>query len=109
LHRRLDIAKQDAADAESHLGMAMDTLHKLTKEKDEWKSTQLQVTTDLEKLSHDNRRFREMEGQRDTEVQVGTTCNMAVFKCDLLHKGQVEKEHEIARLRAELNGEKKAC
>jgi predicted nucleic acid-binding Zn-ribbon protein len=55
LHRRLDIAKKDAADAESRLGMAMDMLHRLTKEKEEWKRTQRQVTTDLEKLSHDNR------------------------------------------------------
>jgi hypothetical protein len=31
LHRRLDIAKKDAADVESRLRMAMETLHKITK------------------------------------------------------------------------------
>jgi hypothetical protein len=48
LHRRLDIAKKDVVDAESRLGMTMDTLHKLTKEEDEWKRTRLQMMTDME-------------------------------------------------------------
>jgi chromosome segregation ATPase len=48
LHRRLDIAKKDAADAESRLGIAMESLSQLTKEKDEWKRTQRKWTADME-------------------------------------------------------------
>jgi hypothetical protein len=69
LHRRLDIVKKNAVDAESRLGMAMDTLNKLTQEKYEWKRTQLQMVTDIEKLLHDNRRLRTV-GQHDAEVQM---------------------------------------
>jgi predicted nucleic acid-binding Zn-ribbon protein len=61
LHQRLGIAKNNAEDAESCLGISMETVHKLSKEKDEWKRRQLQMTTDMEKLSHDNRRLRASE------------------------------------------------
>jgi hypothetical protein len=88
LHRRPDIAKKDAADAYSCLGMAMDVLHKLMKEKDEWKHTQLQMTTD--------RRLRATEGQRDAEVQ-------------MLCAAKDKAEHAMATLQAELATIKMEC
>jgi uncharacterized protein YlxW (UPF0749 family) len=69
--------------------MAMETLHKVTKEKDEWKRTQLQMTTDLEKLLHDNRQLRAAVEQRDASVQV-------------LHAAKEKAEHAMAALQAEL-------
>jgi chromosome segregation ATPase len=69
LHRRLDIAKKDAADAESHLGISMESLSHLTKEKDEWKRAQWKLTAEVEKLSQDNDRLRAAEEKRDAEVQ----------------------------------------
>jgi hypothetical protein len=35
-------------------------------------------------------------------------CNMALFNCEQLQKGQAEKERKIERLKAELKAEKKA-
>jgi predicted nucleic acid-binding Zn-ribbon protein len=96
LHRRLDISKKDAVDAESRLAMAMETLHKITKEKDEWKRTQLQMTTDLEKLSHDNRRLWATKGQRDANVQA-------------LLLAKEKAEHAMATLQAEVEIVKMEC
>jgi chromosome segregation ATPase len=69
LHRQLDIAKKDAADAESRLGIAMESLSQLTKEKDEWKRTQCKWTADMEKLSQDNDRLQTAKEKRIAEVQ----------------------------------------
>jgi hypothetical protein len=96
LHWRFDIAKKDAADAESGLSMAMDTVNKLTREKDEWKRTQLQMATDMEKLSHNNRRLRIAEGQHDVEVQ-------------MLWAAKEKEEHAMAALQAELATIKLEC
>jgi chromosome segregation ATPase len=69
--------------------MAMDTLSKLTKEKEEWKRRQLQMTTNMEKLSHDNYQLWAAEGQRDAEVQAlhttkeTTECAMAALQMEL--------------------------
>jgi chromosome segregation ATPase len=69
LHRRLDIAKKDAADAESRLGISMESLNQLAKEKEEWKRTQKKWTTDMEKLSQDNDRLRTPESKRIADFQ----------------------------------------
>jgi chromosome segregation ATPase len=69
LHRWLDIAKKDVADAESRLGISMESLTQLTKEKDEWKCTQWKWTADLEKLSQDNDWLRKAEETRVAEIQ----------------------------------------
>jgi hypothetical protein len=47
----------------------METLSKLSKEKEEWKCMQQQMTTDIEKLLKDNLQLRAAEEQRHTEVQ----------------------------------------
>jgi chromosome segregation ATPase len=97
LHRRLDIAKKDAADAESRLGIAMDSLHKLMKEKDEWKRTQLQLTTDaVEGQRDDNRRLWAAEGQRNAEIQ-------------RLSAAKDKAEHALVALQAELATLKIEC
>jgi chromosome segregation ATPase len=96
LHRQLDIANEDAADAESRLGMAMDMLHKPTKEKDEWKRTQLQMTVDMEKLSHDNRRLRAAKGQCDAKIQA-------------LRATKEKVKHAMAALQMELATIKMEC
>jgi chromosome segregation ATPase len=100
LHRQLDIAKKDAADAESCLGIAMDTLHKLTKEKDEWKRTQLQMTIDMEKLSHDNRRLRAAEGQRDAEVHMMIDMEKLSHDNRRLQAAEGQRDAEVQTLRA---------
>jgi archaellum component FlaC len=76
--------------------MAMEALHKFTKEKDEWKRAQLQMTTDLEKLSHDNHRLQASEGQHDAEVQA-------------LCATKEKVEHAMVALQAELANVKMEC
>jgi hypothetical protein len=67
----------------------MEKLHNPSKEKDEWKRMQLQMTTDMEKLLHDNHRLRTTEEQRDAEVQA-------------LRTAKEMAEYAIAAIQAEL-------
>jgi chromosome segregation ATPase len=88
LHRRHDIAKKDAADADSRLGISMESLSQLMKEKDEWKCTQKKWAVDIEKLSQDNDRLRTAEEKSSAEVQT-------------LRTTKEKAEHETTAIQAE--------
>jgi chromosome segregation ATPase len=63
------IAKKDVADAESRLGISMESLNQWAKEKEEWKRTQKKWTANMEKLSQDNNRLRTAESKRIADLQ----------------------------------------